>query len=40
MPIRVIGDTNFDFIGKRKFSFILSLILVATGITAVVMLSM
>lgn len=40
MPIRVIGDTNFDFIGKRKISFILSLILVATGLTAVVMLSM
>lgn len=40
MPIRVIGDTNIDFIGKRKISFFLSLILVATGITALVMLSM
>ncbi|GAB4326338.1 MAG: protein translocase subunit SecF [Candidatus Zixiibacteriota bacterium] len=39
MPIRFIGDTNIDFIGKRKFSFILSAILIIIGVVAAVMVS-
>jgi preprotein translocase subunit SecF len=39
MPIRVIGETNIDFIGRRKISFGLSAILVTVGIVAAVMLS-
>jgi preprotein translocase subunit SecF len=40
MPIRIIGDTSIDFIGKRRLSFMLSAILLAIGIVAMVMLSM
>lgn len=40
MPIRIIGDTNVDFIGKRKIAFLVSGILVILGLVAVVMLSM
>lgn len=40
MPIRIIGETNINFIGKRKISFVLSAILVATGLFAVTMLSL
>ena len=39
MPIRIVGDTNLDFIGKRKLSFMLSAILIAIGIFAAVMVS-
>ncbi|MBI5867753.1 MAG: protein translocase subunit SecF [candidate division Zixibacteria bacterium] len=40
MPIRIIGDTHVDFIGKRKIAFLISAILVAMGLVAMVMLSM
>ena len=40
MPIRIVGETNIDFIGKRKLAFILSTVLVAIGLVAVVMLGM
>ncbi len=40
MPIRIIGDTKFDFIGRRKMSFVLSAIFLAIGLVAVIMLSM
>ena len=36
--IRIIKETNIDFIGKRKFSFGLSGILLALGITAFMMI--
>ena len=39
MPIKFIGDTNFDFIGKRKISFLLSAIFIVVGIVAAVMVS-
>ncbi len=39
MPIRIIGDTNIDFLGKRKASFVLSAILLIIGIVAAVMVS-
>jgi preprotein translocase subunit SecF len=39
MPIRIIGDTKIDFIGKRKISFVVSTILLLVGVVAVVMLS-
>jgi len=38
MGIELIGKTNIDFIGKRKFAFILSAVLVGLGIFAVVQL--
>ncbi|MBD3298627.1 MAG: protein translocase subunit SecF [candidate division Zixibacteria bacterium] len=39
MPIRFIGETNIDFLGKRKASFVLSAILIIIGIVAAVMVS-
>ena len=39
MPIRIIGDTKVDFIGKRKIAFLVSGILVILGLAATVMLS-
>lgn len=39
MPIRFIGETNIDFLGKRKASFGLSAILIIVGIVAAVMVS-
>jgi preprotein translocase subunit SecF len=38
MGIELIGKTNIDFIGKRKYAFILSAVLVSLGIFAVVQL--
>jgi len=38
MGIELIGKTNFDFIGRRKYAFILSAVLVGLGIFAVVQL--
>jgi len=38
MGIELLGKTNFDFIGKRKYAFILSVVLVALGIFAMVQL--
>jgi len=38
MGIELIGKTNIDFIGKRKFAFILSAVLVGLGIFSVVQL--
>jgi preprotein translocase subunit SecF len=38
MPIQIIGDTNVDFIGKRKIAFLISGVLTALGLFAVVML--
>ena len=35
---RIIGETKIDFIGKRKFSFLLSVALVAVGLFATVMI--
>ncbi|MCH9030828.1 MAG: protein translocase subunit SecF [candidate division Zixibacteria bacterium] len=37
---RIVGDTNIDFIGKRKFSFIFSGALVALGLFAMLMISL
>ena len=37
--ITIIGETNIDFIGKRRLSFILSLVLVALGVFALVMIA-
>ncbi len=37
---RLIGKTNIDFIGMRKFSFVLSAILLILGIVAFVMISL
>ena len=36
---RIIPDTNIDFIGKRKYAFVLSAILIAVGILAFAMIS-
>ncbi len=36
--IQILKETNIDFIGKRKFSFVLSGILLALGITAFMMI--
>lgn len=36
--LRIIGDTNIDFIGMRKKAFLFSLILIAIGATAFVMI--
>jgi preprotein translocase subunit SecF len=36
MGIELLGKTNIDFIGKRKYSFILSVILVSLGIFSLV----
>ena len=38
MGIELLGKTNFDFIGKRKYAFILSVVLVALGFFAIVQL--
>jgi len=38
MGIELIGKTNIDFIGKRKYAFILSVVLVILGIFTVVQL--
>jgi preprotein translocase subunit SecF len=38
MGIELIGKTNIDFIGKRRYAFILSAVLVGLGILAVVQL--
>jgi len=38
MGIELIGKTNIDFIGKRKFAFILSAVLVGLGMFTVVQL--
>ncbi|HUV30751.1 MAG TPA: protein translocase subunit SecF [Acidobacteriota bacterium] len=35
---RIIGETNIDFIGKRRFAFVLSLALVALGLFAFIMI--
>jgi len=40
MPIRIIGDTKVDFIGKRKIAFVVSGILVAIGLVSAVMLGL
>src|SRR3972149_10939978 len=40
MPIQIIGDTNVDFIGKRKIAFLISGALVALGLVTVVMLGL
>jgi len=40
MPIRIIGDTNVDFIGKRKYAFLFSGALVVLGLVAVVMMTL
>ncbi|MBI3872048.1 MAG: protein translocase subunit SecF, partial [candidate division Zixibacteria bacterium] len=40
MPIRVIGDTSVDFIGKRRFAFAFSGALVLLGLVAFVMISL
>lgn len=37
---RIIGDTNIDFIGARRIAFVLSIVLIALGVTAFVMISM
>jgi len=34
---RIIGDTNINFIGARKYAFIISVVLIALGLTAAVM---
>ena len=36
MGIEILGKTNIDFIGKRKFSFLLSAVLVSVGIFSLV----
>ena len=38
MGIELIGKTNIDFIGRRRYAFILSAVLVSLGIFAVVQL--
>ena len=38
MGIELLGKTNLDFIGKRKYAFILSAVLVSLGIFALVQL--
>ena len=38
MGIELIGKTNFDFIGKRRYAFVLSIILVTLGIFTVIQL--
>ena len=38
--LRIIGKTNIDFIGMRKFSFVLSAILILLGLTALVSILM
>ncbi|MFH1758184.1 MAG: protein translocase subunit SecF, partial [Pseudomonadota bacterium] len=38
MGIEILGKTNINFIGFRKYSFILSVILVGIGIIALVQL--
>jgi preprotein translocase subunit SecF len=40
MKMRIIGDTHFDFLSKRKIAFTCSGILVAIGLFAVVMLTL
>lgn len=39
MPFRIIGDTNIDFIGKRKPAYIFSAILALLGLFAVLMMT-
>lgn len=36
MGIQILGKTNIDFIGKRKYAFILSAVLVSVGILSLV----
>ncbi len=36
---RIIGDTNIDFIGLRKYAFMISLVLVSLGIFSFIMIS-
>jgi preprotein translocase subunit SecF len=38
MGIELLGKTNIDFIGKRKYAFILSVVLVSLGIFSIVQL--
>ncbi len=38
MPMRIIGKTNIDFIGLRRISFVVSAVLVAAGLFALVMI--
>lgn len=40
MSMRIIGDTKFDFLSKRKIAFTFSTILVAIGLFSVVMLTL
>ncbi|MEW5994132.1 MAG: protein translocase subunit SecF, partial [Candidatus Zixiibacteriota bacterium] len=35
---RVIGDTNINFIGVRKYAFVLSLVLIVLGIVGFIMI--
>jgi preprotein translocase subunit SecF len=37
--IEIIKNPNIDFVGKRKYAFMLSLVLVTLGIIAFVMIS-
>ncbi|HUU45335.1 MAG TPA: protein translocase subunit SecF [Acidobacteriota bacterium] len=39
MPVRIIGDTKIDFIGKRRIAFVVSALLVLLGIFAAVMVA-
>lgn len=38
MPMRIIGKTNIDFIGLRRVSFVISGVLVAAGLFALIMI--
>lgn len=38
MPVRIIGDTNIDFIGRRRIAFVVSVLLVLLGVFATVMI--
>ena len=37
---RIIGDTNINFIGARRYAFVLSTLLVLLGLFAFIMISM
>ncbi|MEW5702395.1 MAG: protein translocase subunit SecF [Candidatus Zixiibacteriota bacterium] len=40
MPIQIIGETNIDFIGKRKIALTISALLALLGVFAIVMITM
>jgi preprotein translocase subunit SecF len=40
MGIQILGKTNIDFLGKRKYAFILSGVLIFLGLYAIVQLGL